>query len=163
MDSFNPIVTNNSKILILGSYPSIKSFEKSQYYANPKNKFWDIIQDILNCNKDLNYDERVELIKNNNIALWDVVKRCQRDGSLDNNIIKETIVYNDIEQLLIDYQSIKSILCNGNAAFTLIKKSNLLETFLDIKIYKLPSTSPAYAKLPYNEKLKEWSILKDIL
>jgi hypoxanthine-DNA glycosylase len=81
ISSFPPIIDNNSKILILGSIPGVKSLEKQQYYAHPQNKFWKIIFELLNEKFTENYAERINILKKHHIALWDVIDSCERKAA----------------------------------------------------------------------------------
>ena len=98
--SFKPSIDNESKILILGSMPGVKSLEEQQYYAHPQNRFWKVMGNICNEPKlpELDYETRLKILLNNNIALWDTIKSCKREGSLDSDIQNEKP--NDIRKLL---------------------------------------------------------------
>ncbi len=154
--SFAPSIDNNSKVLILGSMPGVKSLEEQQYYAHPQNRFWKVIGVI--CNEPnlhgFDYNLKLKTLLKNNIALWDTIKSCKRDGSLDSDIQNE--VPNDINGLLRKYPNIKIICLNGNKSYSTFKKyfSNLLEKY---SCYKMPSTSPANARYSLNNLIKEWS------
>lgn len=87
--SFPPIVDSNSRILILGSIPGVKSLEKQQYYGHPQNKFWKIIFELLNEDFTGDYGEKIRMLKKHRIALWDVIDSCERKGSLDSEIKNE--------------------------------------------------------------------------
>ena len=89
--SFAPSIDNNSKILILGSMPGVKSLEEQHYYAHPQNRFWKVIGAVFNESKlyEFDYDLKLQTLLKNNIALWDTIKSCQRYGSLDSNIQNE--------------------------------------------------------------------------
>ena len=80
---FPAIADKHAQILILGSMPSVKSLEKQQYYAHPRNAFWPIMLALFNIDKELNYQQRCQCLVKNNVAVWDVLKSCQRQGSLD--------------------------------------------------------------------------------
>jgi G:T/U mismatch-specific DNA glycosylase len=95
IESFEPIASRNSKILILGSMPSVMSLSKYQYYGNPQNQFWKIVFDLFEEELVDDYEIKRNLLIENNIALWDVIKSCERDGSSDSKIRKEEI--NDFE------------------------------------------------------------------
>lgn len=116
---FDAIVHGNDKILILGSMPSIKSLEENMYYANPSNRFWPMLSKIYNMPVTTR-EEKLKLLKENQIALWDICHSCIRKGSMD-SAIKETIP-NDIELLLEENPSIQKIICNGKTSYTLLKK-----------------------------------------
>lgn len=158
ISSFPPIVSEDSKILILGSVPGIKSLEMQEYYAHPQNKFWRILFALFQEDFTADYAEKMELLKKNKIAVWDVIDSCERKGSLDTEIKNEA--HHDILQLLQDFPSIKVIFCNGQKSFKTLRK--ILPDDLKIPILVLPSTSPAYT-IPYQQKLKDWSVLKSFL
>ena len=109
----------NKKILILGSIPSIKSREFGFYYAHPQNRFWKVISNIYNENQPTNIEEKKELLKKHNIALWDVIKSCDMIGSSDSSINNE--VPNDINSLL-KKTKIKKIYTTGKTAYKLYNK-----------------------------------------
>lgn len=153
--SFDPIINKNSKILILGSMPGIKSLEAQEYYAHPQNRFWKVIGTIFNT-KNLDkqkYKNKTEILLKNNIALWDTINYCTREGSLDSAIENEKP--NDLDSLLNHYPNIKTICLNGNKAYVLLKKyfPKLFEKYSTIK---LPSTSPANAKWTIEKLTAEW-------
>ncbi len=160
--SFEPSINSNSKILILGSMPGIKSLEEQQYYAHPQNRFWNVMGHI--CHEPLmpqfNYSEKLITLLNNNIALWDTIKSCKRIGSLDTNIKNENP--NDIKNLLKNYPNIKTIILNGSKSFTAFKKyfPDLSEKY---PCYKMPSTSPANARYNLDRLIKEWELIYSFL
>ena len=153
--SFKPSIDNNSKVLILGSMPGVKSLEKQQYYAHSQNRFWRVLGNI--CNEpnlpNFDYGTKLKTLLNNNIALWDTIKSCKREGSLDSDIQNETP--NDIRKLLKKYPNIKIICLNGNKSYSAFKKyfPDLLEKY---SCYKMPSTSPANARYSLVMLIKEW-------
>lgn len=158
ISSFPPIISNDSKILILGSVPGIKSLEMQEYYAHPQNKFWRILFELFNEDYTTDYAEKIKLLKKNKIAVWDVIDSCERKGSLDTEIKNEN--HHNILQLLDDFPSIKVIFCNGQKSFKTLGK--ILPDYLKIPVFVVPSTSPAYT-IPYKKKLKDWSALKSFL
>ncbi len=158
--SFKPSVDNNSKILILGSMPGIKSLAEQQYYAHPQNRFWKVMGSICKTSDlhELDYNKKLEVLLNNNIALWDTIKSCNREGSLDSDIQNE--IPNDIRKLLKKYPNIKTICLNGNKSY-----SSFIKYFPDLSekynCFKMPSTSPANAKYNLNMLINEWKITLD--
>ena len=156
--SFKPSINNNSKILILGSMPGVKSLEEQQYYAHPQNRFWKVMGTICNEPKlhELNYDLKLTTLLNKNIALWDTIKSCKRDGSLDSDIQNETP--NDIKKLLKKYPNIKTICLNENKSYSTFKKyfPDLLDKY---NCHKMPSYSPANAKYNLNKLIEEWKVI----
>lgn len=156
--SFPPIISNDSKILILGSIPGVKSLEKQQYYGHPQNKFWKIIFELFNEEFTENYDERLNVLKKHHIALWDVIDSCERKGSLDSEIKNEEA--NQIEELLEDYPNITAIFCNGGKSYKNLQK--LLGKNFKIPIYLLPSTSPLHT-ISFERKFEEWKKILDYI
>lgn len=149
-----PIYNSNSKILILGTLPSIKSRENNMYYSHPKNRFWLVLATIFNEQVPSANKEKEEFILNHNIALWDVLKSCKIKGSSDSSI-KDPIV-NDFNIIFNN--------CNITAVFTTGKKATKLYKDLTGKdsIY-LPSTSPANCSLSLEELIKEYKIILNYL
>lgn len=152
--SFKPSIDENSKILILGSMPGIKSLEEQQYYAHPQNRFWKVIGKCCKYENlyKLNYSDKLKILLDNKLALWDVIKSCNRIGSLDSNIQNEKP--NNILRLLKDY-NIEKICLNGNKSYSAFKKY-FPEILQQYKCYKLPSTSPANARYSLDKLYEEW-------
>lgn len=151
ISSFPPFIDSQSKILILGSIPGVKSLEKQQYYAHPQNKFWKIIFELFNEEFTEDYSERIDILKKNNIAIWDVIDSCERKGSLDSEIKNEEA--NQIGTLLESYPNIQAIFCNGGKSYKNLQK--LLGKNFRIPIYLLPSTSPLHT-ISFERKFEEW-------
>ena len=161
---FPPITKSNAKILILGSMPGVKSLQDNQYYAHPRNAFWPIMIKLLSNDEKLNYTNRKQLLINNKVALWDVLKSCYRKGSLDSNIDHATIEANDFNLFLSKHKKIKTIFFNGGEAEKLFKRyaiKNLSNK--EIQFFRLPSTSPAHAAMSFDEKQLRWEIIKDYI
>ncbi len=148
--SFPALADDNSRILVLGSLPGEMSLSKNEYYAHPRNTFWQLMCDILSQLYSNDYSNRCEMLLQNNIALWDVVHSAERKGSLDTNI--KAVVVNDIEGFL-QHHNIDKILLNGGKAAQLFKRHC---KDVKIKAISLPSTSPANAGVCYDEKLRLW-------
>ena len=144
---FSPIVFNDAKILILGSFPSIDSFEKSFYYAHPRNQFWKIMSKITGYPIN-NQDQKIWLLKESKIALWDMVASCYRDNSLDSSL--EDIEVNDIASFLEEHPAITKVAFTGRLSEKLFK---MHFGYLDIDRVYLPSPSSAYAKMSLDEKI----------
>lgn len=154
LHNIDPVYDKNSKILILGSFPSVKSRSEGFYYSHPKNQFWNILSDIFN---EKITDKKVFLIKHN-IALWDVVKECTIVGSKDSTI--KNVVVNDVLSLVIN-TNVKYIITTGKKAYELYNK--YLYDKVGITAIYLPSTSPLYACINYNDKLEKYLIIKRLL
>lgn len=156
--SFPPVVSQDSKILILGSVPGIKSLERQQYYAHPQNKFWRIIFELLNEEFSEHYEQRISVLKKHNIALWDVIDSCERKGSLDSEIRNEEA--NRVKELLEDHPNIRAVFSNGQKSFKNLQR--LLGKHHTYRIFLLPSTSPLHT-MAYEKKLEEWKKILDYL
>ena len=148
----DPIYDKSSKVLILGSIPSVKSRASGFYYAHPTNRFWPILENLFNT-KLSTKEEKIKFLHDNNIALWDVFKSCDIKASSDATI--KNYELNDIDQI-VNYASIKAIFCTGKRAFnTLVKYYQT-----NIPIFYLASPSSANATLKLNELIKEYSKIK---
>ena len=145
---FKPLAFKNSEILILGSFPSIDSFEKSFYYAHPRNQFWKLLSE-LSAYPINNKDQRIWLLKESKIALWDMVKSCTRDNSLDSAL--EEIEVNNMAEFLEEYPNIKKVAFTGRLAEKLFK---MHFDYIELETVYLPSPSAAYAKMSYEQKLE---------
>ena len=151
--SFPPISHPDATILILGTMPSVQSLAASQYYGNPRNAFWRILFTLFNTPFSIDYEQRKNVILENQIALWDVLEVCVRPGSLDSAIEQE--IPNDFNSFLETHPNIKHIYFNGQKAAAYFKQYIKLEN--DCHLATLPSTSPANAGKSFDQKLKEWS------
>ncbi len=157
---FPPIADESAKTLILGTMPGAESLRLSQYYANPRNAFWRIVARLFNFPDTAAYDEKTGALKQNNIALWDVMQSCERPGSLDAHIKQHTIEVNDFPAFFQKNSNIKRICFNGATAEKEYKKrvlENLPDSARDIALIRLPSTSPAMARMSFEEKYNLWS------
>ena len=159
ISSFPPIINYESKILILGSIPGMKSLEMKQYYAHPQNKFWKIICELFHEELTTYYTERIKILEKYHVALWDVIDTCERKGSLDSEIRNEEA--NKIGELLHSYPNINAVFCNGQKSYKNLQK--ILPKDFHLPIIVLPSTSPAHASLRYEVKLKSWKMVLNYL
>ena len=132
---FEPVFDSNSKILVLGSFPSVKSREESFYYGNKQNRFWRVLSEFYGIEAET-ISDKINLCLNSRIALWDIVASCQIKGSMDTDITNYTLV--DLSYVL-DKCSITKILCNGSKAYQLTTSAY----HGSIPVIKMPSTSPA--------------------
>ena len=144
---FAPIIYKDTKILILGSFPSIKSFEKNFYYAHPSNKFWKILQAVTTYPIN-NLDQKLWLLKECKLGLWDMVRECSRENSLDSSLENEEV--NDIEGFLELHPSIQKLAFTGKKSEALFKTHF---SHLDIETVYLPSPSSAYAAMKFEDKV----------
>ncbi|MDQ7096781.1 DNA-deoxyinosine glycosylase [Desulfosporosinus sp. PR] len=159
VQSFQPIIDRQARVLILGSMPGVQSLREQQYYANPHNQFWRILYTLFSSPLDLDYSRRLKFIEDKGIALWDVIAACNREGSLDTNIKNETV--NDFPTLFNTCSNLTAVVFNGTKAYETYRKR--VGFNLPNLIYKqLPSTSPANT-LGFAEKLKQWAIILSFL
>lgn len=147
--SFPYSADERARILILGSMPGAESLRQQQYYAFKHNAFWRIMGELFHFPPETTYPERLEILKANRIALWDVLAECRRPGSLDSSIRAPRP--NDIPGLTKQLPHLEKILCNGGAAYNYLHRF-----FPELAAEQLPSTSPAAARLNYAEKLARW-------
>jgi len=156
---FPAIEDSHARILILGSMPSIKSLEQQQYYAHPRNAFWPIMSELLNFDKTLSYEHRCQILIKNHIAVWDAIKACQRQGSLDQSIDEASMLANDFQLFFQQHPHIEKIIFNGTKAEQVFN-SHVLITLSEpqsmITRLRLPSTSPAHAAMTFEQKLTLW-------
>jgi len=157
---FPPISHKQAKILILGSMPSEMSILKQQYYGHQRNVFWPIMLTMFNKPMDISYKQRQQLLIQNNIAVWDVLQSCNREGSLDAAIKMDSIKVNDFHHFLTVHQKIETICFNGAKAQAIYNKyvlPQIKNEFSELSYIKLPSTSPAYAAMNLQQKMSIWS------
>ena len=148
---FGPVYDENSEILILGSFPSVKSREMQFYYGHPQNRFWKVLANILNTELPVSIEEKKELLLENHIALWDVIESCSIIGSSDTSI--KDVVVNDFSRILAE-SKVKRIYVNGTKAYELYHRYAEKQT--GIKAVKLPSTSPANAAWRLERLCEAW-------
>lgn len=166
LQSFAPTCAGNSgqkpRVLILGTMPGRMSLEKQQYYGHPQNAFWRIIGELLHIDAKADYATRIQQLTEKHIVLWDVLKFCVRESSLDTDIERDSEVPNDIVQLLKTHRTIQRVCFNGAKAAQLYRRHilpQIPENFRAIEYSPLPSTSPAHAGMRYAEKLNAWRVI----
>jgi len=149
--TIDPVFESNSKILILGTMPSVKSREHGFFYMHPQNIFWRILSDVLSSEFPSSIEDKKRLLLENRIALWDVLKSCEIKGSSDSSIKKA--VPNDIPGLL-KKTDIQAVFTTGRTATSLFRK--YFSKTVGMESIYLPSTSPANNTISYEEKLGQW-------
>lgn len=168
LQSFEPTCIDNKeggakpRVLILGTMPGKMSLAQQQYYAHPQNAFWRIVGELLHIDAKADYAIRIKELAKKNIVLWDVLKFCVRESSLDADIKRHSEVPNDIAQLLKTHKTIQRVCFNGAKAAQLYRRHilpQLTENFRAIEYSQLPSTSPAHAGMRYAEKLDAWRVI----
>ena len=148
-----PVYNKNSQILILGSFPSVKSREGRFFYHHKQNRFWKVLSTIVNDVLPETIDEKKDFLLKNHIAVWDVIASCDIEGSSDSSI--KNAVPNDI----LKAAPIRKIYTNGGTAYKLYHK--YCEKVTGIKAMKLPSTSPANASYSLDRLISEWKVIAD--
>ena len=156
--TFEPIYDKDSRILILGSFPSVKSRENHFYYGHPQNRFWKVIAGVTGKPVPVSIEEKKKLLLSSHIAIWDVIASCSIQGSSDSSI--RDVVVNDFTQVLADSR-IQTIYVNGNKAYELYHK--YAESTTGIPAIKLPSTSPANAAWSVERLCGDWKQILEYL
>jgi len=159
LTAFPPVAQADATILILGSMPGVASLDAQQYYAHPRNSFWFIMQELFGtCPAPVTYNDRLQLLANAKVALWDVLAQCRRPGSLDSNIDRNSVVCNDFAEFLANHTEIRKIAFNGKAAEQLFRKHTLPDVTLEsfVSLVSLPSSSPAMASYSREQKASIW-------
>lgn len=137
---FEPFCRNGAKLLILGSFPSVKSRETEFYYGNPRNRFWAVLSEFFGESAPVSVDDKKNFLSKHKIALWDIVAECEIKGSMDSSIKSYKVA--DVEKLL-QKNSFGLIILNGNKAGKIFLKKY---SGISVPYIKLPSTSPANFK-----------------
>jgi TDG/mug DNA glycosylase family protein len=153
------VVPEDPRILVLGSFPSRLSLERGEYFANPRNRFWSVVESLFGIPPDLPYQERARLLSSRGIALWDVVASCEREGSGD-AAIREPVV-NDIPEFLRVHPSIRVVVLNGRTAGRLFHRHIRAGIRPEITVMTLPSTSPANARFNLPRLVEKWRAILD--
>ncbi|WP_405346405.1 DNA-deoxyinosine glycosylase [Ruminococcus sp.] len=151
-----PLYDENCKILILGSFPSVKSREAMFFYGHPQNRFWKLMAALFDEAYPQSIEEKKSLVLKHHIAMWDTIRSCTITGSSDSSI--KDVVPNDLS-VILDNSRVERIFCNGATSYRLYMKYIYPTT--GVKAVKLPSTSPANAAFNLERLLTEWSMIKD--
>lgn len=146
-----PVYNENSRILILGSFPSVKSREGQFFYHHPQNRFWKVLAGVLGCETPGSIKEKREMLLTHGVAVWDVIASCEITGSSDSSI--KNAVPNDVGQIL-EVADIQAVFCNGQTAYRLYRK--YLEPRMGRPATILPSTSPANAAWSLDRLTEAW-------
>lgn len=153
---FPPIANTSATILILGSMPGLASLKAHEYYAHPRNGFWRIMASIYGFNAQSEYDIRKENLASAGVAVWDVLRSCERPGSLDSAIINGSRICNDFQTFFLQHPNIRLIAFNGSEAENSFNKFVLPHTNLQNFTYvRLPSSSPANTQA-LEQKIEVW-------
>lgn len=147
-----PLYDGKSTVLILGSFPSVKSREARFFYAHPQNRFWRVISAVTNKRRPETVEEKKELLHSSHIAVWDVIKSCDIEGSSDSSI--KNAVPNELSEIF-NAAPIRAVFANGTLSYNLYRRHNKYGR----DIARLPSTSPANASYSLDRLIEEWSVI----
>lgn len=157
---FPPVADASARVLILGSLPGKASLQARSYYANRQNAFWRIMGDLIGAGPELPYAQRLERLQAAGIALWDVIAAGERSGSLDANIVKDSVCVNDFPAFFDVHRNIQRVFFNGATAELAFRRRVLPGlNAVRLQLIRLPSTSPAHAASSYEDKLAAWSAI----
>jgi hypoxanthine-DNA glycosylase len=161
-----PVIDARARVLILGSFPSVRSLADGQYYANPRNAFWPIVGDVLGFDCAADYARRLAALQSHGVALWDVLGGCRRVGSADSAIDSKSLVVNDFAALFAEHPNITRVYFNGAKAADLYERlataviASAAKPGAAVNCQRLPSTSPANA-IPHAAKLAAWTVIRE--
>ena len=156
LHTIEPVWNENSKVLILGSFPSVKSREEGFFYGHKQNRFWKVTASVCDCSVPENIQDKKEMLLSNGIAVWDVIHSCDIVGSSDSSI--KNVVPNDIG-IIIENSKVERVFTNGKKADELYKK--YIEQSVGITAVCLPSTSPANAAWTFEKLCAVWKQIKE--
>lgn len=152
---FPPVFDKDCNILILGTFPSVRSRETGFFYGHPQNRFWRVTSAVFGDDVPVTQEDKISFLLKHHIALWDVISSCDIEGSSDSSI--KNALPNDISYLL-ENSHITRIFTNGSAAYKLYER--YIEPISNIVAQKLPSTSPANAAWSIEKLISSWQIIK---
>ncbi|HTP63139.1 MAG TPA: DNA-deoxyinosine glycosylase [Burkholderiales bacterium] len=155
--SFAPIAGRGARVLILGSMPGVASLKAQQYYAHPQNAFWRIMGTLLGFDPSASYGRRKRALMAARIAVWDVLRSCDRQGSLDTMIANEAA--NQFDAFFRAHRGVTHVFFNGAKAEASFRRHVLPQVRVPLGYTRLPSTSPANAALPQRRKLAAWRVI----
>jgi hypoxanthine-DNA glycosylase len=156
LEGLPPVVDEAAQLLILGSFPSVRSLAARQYYGNPRNGFWPITSALFGFDEQARYETRLAALQSHGVALWDVLHKCRRAGSSDSKIELKSVLANDFDELFTNYRGITRLYFNGHTAAALFRR--LVHVQPPVSYHLLPSTSPARV-MPPGEKLDAWRVI----
>lgn len=157
---FPPVADDRARVLVLGSLPGRRSLEAREYYAQPHNAFWRIMDRLFGAEPSLPYEQRLDRLRAARVAVWDVLAAGEREGSLDASIVRASVVVNDFASFFADHGDIDLVCFNGRTAADLYRRrvvAQLRPEQAALATRLLPSTSPAHASLRFEQKLARWA------
>jgi len=151
MTGLAPVLAPHTRLVVLGSFPSVASLASQQYYAHPRNHFWPLLSALWQTDlRALPYADRIELVRERGLGIWDVYAACHREGSLDSAI--QDAVPNDLPGLLRQAPGLRGIAHNGGESARAMR----ITRALGLPVWRLPSSSPANASWSFERKLAAW-------
>jgi hypoxanthine-DNA glycosylase len=158
LHGFPPVSHVRDRILILGSFPSVSSLEKAEYYGFSRNHFWRLLSDIAHQEPPESYAAKLSLLERTGISLWDVIATCRRTGSLDSAITDEKP--NPLGEFIVDHPAMRTIFFNGQKAEACFRRFFTGSDFTGIDLVRLPSSSPVPGRMinTYEKKLELWKL-----
>lgn len=161
-----PIAGARARVLVLGTLPSVLSLQRQEYYANSRNAFWRIMGELIEARPELAYGDRVSRLRASGIAVWDVCRAAHRPGSLDAAMRSASIVTNDFRRFFREHPEVCLVCLNGAKAAALYErrvKPTLSQEVQGIERALLPSTSPAHARMTFEQKLQHWGRVFEVV
>lgn len=159
---FAPIAAPDANVLILGSLPSQQSLQKQEYYGNPQNAFWRVMGKLFDAGPEVAYKDRALMLQENGVAVWDVLKSSVRPGSMDAAIDLSTARPNDFPAFFAAHPDIELVCFNGKKARELYERlvaPQISGSIGKLEYKSMPSTSPAYASMSFEEKVRQWTLV----
>ena len=157
-----PVVDGRTRALVLGSLPGEVSLQMQQYYAHPRNAFWRIMSELIGFDVHADYPSRLQGLLSAGIGLWDTLRNCDRPGSLDSAIVRDSMEVNDFEGLFAEHPGITRVFFNGAKAEQVFLRRVAPAVDFPVDCTRLPSTSPANAAVSYSAKLRAWRAVLDV-
>ena len=160
---FAPIAAADARVLILGSLPSLQSLQRQEYYGNPQNVFWRVMGELCDAGPEIPYRQRADKLKRCGIAVWDVLQSSVRPGSMDAAIDQKSATPNDFRLFYDEHPGLELLCFNGKKAAELYERlvaPQGIGTISNIDFRTMPSTSPAYASMKFDEKVRLWSVIR---
>jgi double-stranded uracil-DNA glycosylase len=142
--------------------PGDLSLQMQQYYAHPRNAFWRIMSDLVGFDAQSDYEARLAALQSARIGLWDVLRKCERSGSLDSAIVRDSMEVNDFRALFAEYHGIRRLFFNGAKAEQVFLRQVAPTLESPVTCFRLPSSSPANASVTYDAKLRAWRAVVDV-
>src|SRR5262249_51410190 len=154
--SLAPVVDAGTRVLVLGSMPGAMSIREQQYYAHPQNVFWRVMSELLAFDAHADYERRLAALRAAAIGLWDVLRICERAGSLDSAIMQDSMEPNDFEELFAQRPGIVRVFFNGMKAEQVFRRMVAPTLSSPVECQRLPSTSSTNARYSFSAKLQAW-------